>query len=48
VENAALKARNAELERRLELNNSNSGKPPSSDELKKPSEIGAKGSRLGP
>ena len=31
AENAALKARLAELERRLELNSSNSGKPPSSD-----------------
>jgi len=28
AENAALKARMAELERRLELNSSNSGKPP--------------------
>jgi transposase len=43
VENAALKealaaanARAAELERRLGLNSSNSGKPPSSDGLKKP------------
>jgi hypothetical protein len=36
VENAALKARNAELERRLGLNSSNSGKPPSSDGLKRP------------
>jgi transposase len=35
AENAALKARMAELERRLELNSSNSGKPPSSDGLKK-------------
>jgi transposase len=33
---AALQARNAELERRLGLNSSNSGKPPSSDGLKKP------------
>ena len=32
----ALKARIAELERRLGLNSSNSGKPPSSDGLKKP------------
>jgi len=36
AENAALKARLAELERRLGLNSSNSGKPPSSDGLKKP------------
>jgi len=36
LENAALKARVAELERRLGLNSSNSGKPPSSDGLKKP------------
>src|SRR5271166_5943681 len=35
-ENAALIARLAELERRLGLNSSNSGKPPSSDGLKKP------------
>ncbi len=33
---AALKARIAELERRLGLNSSNSGKLPSSDGLKKP------------
>jgi transposase len=36
AEIAALKARIAELERRLGLNSSNSGKPPSSDGLKKP------------
>ena len=36
VDNAALKARIAELERRLGLNSSNSGKPPSSDGLKRP------------
>jgi len=36
AENAALKARIAELERRLGLNSANSGKPPSSDGLKKP------------
>src|SRR6516225_9600891 len=35
AEIAALKARIAELERRLGLNSSNSGKPPSSDGLKK-------------
>src|SRR5262249_17340634 len=34
---AAANARVAELERRLGLNSSNSGKPPSSDGLKKPS-----------
>src|SRR6266700_6407719 len=39
AENAALKARLAELERRLELNSSNSGKPPSSDGLKKPARV---------
>ena len=36
AENASLKARIAELERRLGLNSSNIGKPPSSDGLKKP------------
>jgi transposase len=36
LENAALKARVAELERRLGLNSSNSGKPPSTVVLKKP------------
>jgi transposase len=36
AEMAALQARIAELERRLGLNSSNSGKPPSSDGLKKP------------
>ena len=35
-ENEALRGRLAELERRLGLNSSNSGKPPSSDGLKKP------------
>lgn len=39
AENASLKARIAELERRLELNSSNSGKPPSSDGLKKPARV---------
>ncbi|HEV2095402.1 MAG TPA: IS66 family transposase [Chthoniobacterales bacterium] len=39
AENASLKARMAELERRLELNSSNSGKPPSSDGLKKPARV---------
>ena len=37
---AVLMARVAELERRLGLNSSNSGKPPSSDGLKKPSRVG--------
>src|SRR6187455_3142530 len=36
AENAVLLARVAELERRLGLNSSNSGKPPSSDGLAKP------------
>src|ERR1700690_2919678 len=36
AEMAALQARIADLERRLGLNSSNSGKPPSSDGLKKP------------
>ena len=36
AENAALKVSIAELERRLGLNSGNSGKPPSSDGLKKP------------
>ena len=35
----AQEARIAELERRLELNSSNSGKPPSSDGLKKPPRV---------
>ena len=38
-ENAALMARLSELERRLGLNSSNSGKPPSSDGLKKPPRV---------
>src|ERR1700760_4433867 len=36
---AALRAHIAELERRLGLNSSNSGKPPSSDGLKKPPRV---------
>ncbi len=36
AEQAAMLARVAELERRLGLNSCNSGKPPSSDGLKKP------------
>jgi transposase len=39
AEIAALKARITELERRLGLNSSNSGKPPSSDGLKKPARV---------
>src|ERR1700722_15827750 len=35
VENAELRVENAELRRRLELDSSNSSKPPSSDGLKK-------------
>ena len=38
-ENAALMVRLAELERRLGLNSSNSGNPPSSDGLKKPPRV---------
>ena len=39
AENAALMGRLAELERRFGLNNANSGKPPSSDGLKKPPRV---------
>ncbi len=39
AEMAVLQARIAELERRLGLNSSNSGKPPSSDGLKKPARV---------
>ncbi len=39
AENAALTGRLGELERRLGLNSSNSGKPPSSDGLNKPSRV---------
>ena len=36
---AALRGEVAELKRRLELNSSNSGKPPSSDGVKKPARV---------
>src|SRR5512136_2598567 len=39
AENAVLKERIAELERRLGLNSANSSKPPSSDGLKKPARV---------
>ena len=47
AENAALKARISELERRLGLNSSNSGKPPSSDGLKKPARVSSLRERSG-
>jgi transposase len=40
AEMAGLRERTAELERRLGLNSGNSGKPPSSDGLKKPPRVG--------
>ena len=39
AENSALTGRLTELERRLGLNSGNSGKPPSSDGLKKPPRV---------
>lgn len=47
AQNAILVARVAELERRLGLNSGNSGKPPSSDGLKKPSRTGSLRERSG-
>jgi transposase len=44
---AALKSRIAELERQLGLNSSNSGKPPSSDGLKKPARVSSLRERSG-
>ena len=46
VQIAALMARVAELERRLGLNSSNSGKPPSSDGMKKPARVASLRERL--
>jgi transposase len=45
AEMAAMQARIAELERRLGLNSGNSGKPPSSDGLKKPVRVSSRGGR---
>jgi transposase len=47
AENSALKARICELERRLGLNSSNSGKPPSSDGLRKPVRVSSLRERSG-
>ena len=47
ADNAALKARIALLERQLGLNSSNSGKPPSSDGLKKPGRVSSLRERSG-
>ena len=46
VQIAVLMARVAELERRLGLNSSNSGKPPSSDGMKKPARVASLRERL--
>jgi len=47
AQNAALVARVAQLERQLGLNSSNSGKPPSSDGLKKPARVSSLRERSG-
>ena len=47
AEMAAMRARIAELERRLGLDSSNSGKPPSSDGLKKPARVSSLRERSG-
>ena len=47
AEMTALRARIAELERQLGLNSSNSGKPPSSDGLKKPARVSSLRERSG-
>jgi transposase len=47
AENAALAGRLVELERQLGLNSSNSGKPPSSDGLKKPARVSSLRERSG-
>jgi transposase len=47
AEIAALKVRLADLERRLGLNSGNSGKPPSSDGLKKPARVSSLRERSG-
>ena len=47
AENATLIERLAELEHRLGLNSSNSGKPPSSDGLKKPARVSSLRERSG-
>lgn len=47
AEMAVMQARIAELERRLGLNSSNSGKPPSSDGLNKPSRVSSLRERSG-